>query len=306
MLAVGCCDVVLDEDRDTGERAAVRRLLPVGQCSDGERVRIDLAHRVEARPGAVIGRDAGEVGLRQRGRTGASVNQRLLHIGETGVADLESLFHYLFAFAQSTGAGGGRRQPILTADLGQDFPAVALEEFVAFVRVGRSMLRERLDITAGAGRGVEKQHAAGFVAGVLPGMRDVARHERAGAGPADGDLVTDLECELAGEHPGDLIAVVVQMEEACGAGGQGFLEHHDALASLAAEQLQVEEAAWRRRVEMLPAARGYDKAFCRGHVAVLPVITSLIRPCPCRRVPSSPCRSWRAPGPCRASHLAPW
>jgi hypothetical protein len=60
-LAVGCCDVVLDEDRDTGERAAVRRLLPVGQCCDGERVRIDLAHRIEAPPGAVIGRDAGEV-----------------------------------------------------------------------------------------------------------------------------------------------------------------------------------------------------------------------------------------------------
>src|SRR5450755_2972733 len=70
--------------------------------------------------------------------------------------------------------------------------AVAPEEFVAFVGVGRSMLRERLDIAAGAGRGVEKQHAAGFVAGVLPGIRDVARHERAGAGPADGDLVTDL------------------------------------------------------------------------------------------------------------------
>jgi hypothetical protein len=30
-------------------------------------------------------------------------------------------------------------------------------------------------------------------------MRDVARHERAGAGAAEGDLVADLEGELAGE-----------------------------------------------------------------------------------------------------------
>jgi hypothetical protein len=38
----------------------------------------------------------------------------------------------------------------------------------------------------------------------------------------------------------------MQMEEAGGAGRQGFLEHHDALAGLAAEKLQVKEAAWRR------------------------------------------------------------
>ena len=44
-----------------------------------------------------------------------------------------------------------------------------------------------------------------------------------------------------GERPGDLIAVVVRMEEACGAGRQGFLEHNDALAGLAAEELQVKE-----------------------------------------------------------------
>src|SRR5207249_5288406 len=30
------------------------------------------------------------------------------------------------------------------------------------------------------------------------------------------------------------------------------------------------EAAGRRHVEMLPAARGHDKAFCCGHVGVLP------------------------------------
>src|SRR6185312_15384615 len=114
-----------------------------------------------------------------------------------------------------------------------DFPAVALEEFFVFFGVGRAVFGERLDQAAGGGRGVEEQYAAGLAAGVLPGMRHVARHERAGAGPAGGDLVADLEGELAGEHPGDFVAVMVQMIETGGAGGQGLLEHHDALAGLA-------------------------------------------------------------------------
>src|SRR5207302_6467229 len=60
------------------------------------------------------------------------------------------------------------------------------------------------------------------------------------------------------------------MEEALGADGHGFLEEHDALIGLVAEELQGGEAAGRRHVEMLPAARGHDKAFCCGHVGVLP------------------------------------
>jgi hypothetical protein len=35
------------------------------------------------------------------------------------------------------------------------------------------------------------------------------------------------------------------------------------------EELQGGDAAGRCHAEMLPAARGYDKAFCCGHVAVL-------------------------------------
>src|ERR1700686_4077043 len=60
------------------------------------------------------------------------------------------------------------------------------------------------------------------------------------------------------------------MEEALGADGHGFLEQHDALIGLVAEKLQGGKAARRRHVEMLPAARGYDKAFCCAHVGVLP------------------------------------
>src|SRR2546421_9427807 len=54
------------------------------------------------------------------------------------------------------------------------------------------------------------------------------------------------------------------MEEALGADGHGFLEQHDALIGLVAEKLQGGEAARRRHVEMLPAARGHDKAVCPG------------------------------------------
>src|SRR6266850_67321 len=92
-----------------------------------------------------------------------------------------------------------------------DFPAVALAELLAFSvvhRPGRT-LQELFDVAAGGGRGVEKQDAAGFAAGALPGMRDVAREEGARAGPADAHLVTDLEGDLTGEHPGDLVAVAV-------------------------------------------------------------------------------------------------
>src|SRR5438552_6347331 len=59
------------------------------------------------------------------------------------------------------------------------------------------------------------------------------------------------------------------MEEALGADGHDFLEQHDALIGLVAEELQGGEAAGRRHVEMLPATRGYDKAFCCGHVGLL-------------------------------------
>src|SRR5262249_3594515 len=140
-----------------------------------------------------------------------------------------------------------------------DFPPVALIEFGAFVVVDRAALRERLNEAACIGRGVEKQHAAGVATGILPGMWDIARHECAGARPADGNVVADLESEFAGEHPGDLVAVTMQMIEARGAAGQSLLEHHDALAGLAPAQFHREGAAGCRRVETLPTTRGNDK-----------------------------------------------
>src|SRR2546428_12076804 len=150
------------------------------------------------------------------------------------------------------------------------FPVVAVAGLVAFVVVGWAVVQGLPDVAAGCGRGVHEQDAAGFAAGALPGMRDVAREERAGAGPADGDLVADLEGDLAGQHPGDLVAVAVQMEHALGADGHGFLEQHDALIGLVSHELQGGEAAWRPHVEWVTTARGYDKAFSRVHIDVPP------------------------------------
>src|SRR5262245_26162727 len=96
-------------------------------------------------------------------------------------------------------------------------------------------------------------------------MRDVAREERAGAGPADLDLVDDLEGDLTGQHPGDLVAVAVQMEHALGTDRHGFFEQHDALIGLVADELQGGEAPRRPHVEVLPAVSRYHKAFGRVH-----------------------------------------
>src|SRR6266851_3419134 len=98
------------------------------------------------------------------------------------------------------------------------------------------------------GRSIEKQHAPGFRAGALPGMRHAARHEGAGSGAADRDLVADEERDLAGEDIGHLVAVAMQVERALGPGRNGFLEHHDAVAGLSAAQFERERSAGRCRV----------------------------------------------------------
>jgi hypothetical protein len=82
---------------------------------------------------------------------------------------------------------------------------------------------------------------------------------------SDAHLVADLERDLTGAHPGNLVTVAVPMETALGADGHGFLEQHDPLVGLVAEELQGGEAAGRSHVEMRSTARGYDKAFCCVH-----------------------------------------
>src|SRR5581483_11281490 len=92
-------------------------------------------------------------------------------------------------------------------------PAVAVAEKLPFGVGLRPMLEQFLDVAAGSRRRVKKDDAAGAAADVFPGVRDAPRHERAGAGAARCHRIADLERELAGDNPGDLVAVMVQVVE---------------------------------------------------------------------------------------------
>src|SRR6267378_8362348 len=116
----------------------------------------------------------------------------------------------------------------------EELPAVALEYVRQLALIHRSESAAcallLFDQPACFGRSVEKQHASGFRAGALPGMRHATWHEGAGTGAADRDLIADLEGDFAAQDIGHLVAVVVQVERAPCPGWNGLLEHHDALA----------------------------------------------------------------------------
>src|SRR4051812_19304053 len=98
----------------------------------------------------------------------------------------------------------------------EQLPTVALEDLRQFVRIHRSEPAAcallLFDQPACLGRSIEKQHAPGFRAGALPGMRHAAPNEGAGAGAADRDISADLEGDLAAQDIGHLVAVVMQVE----------------------------------------------------------------------------------------------
>ena len=121
-----------------------------------------------------------------------------------------------------------------------DLPAVTPADFIGLGSIDRPgrPCQLFLEKPTGPGRGVEEQHAAGFGAGVFPGMWHAARNEGAGARPADRYLVANLEGYLAAQHVGHLVAIAVKMKSRIGAGRRGFLEQHDAVASIAAQQLK--------------------------------------------------------------------
>src|SRR5258707_1683416 len=157
----------------------------------------------------------------------------------------------------------------------EELPAVALQRLgqLALAHRGEVALRAvlLLDQPARLGRRVKKQHPPGVRAGALPGMRHAARHEGIGAGAADRDLVADHEGDLAAQDVGHLVAVVMQMKGALGAGRNGFLEDHDAVAGRAAQQLERELPA-RRPARHLALSRLYDDAL-RTHRWFLPFRT---------------------------------
>src|SRR5712671_6210950 len=114
----------------------------------------------------------------------------------------------------------------------EELPAVALEYVCQLALIHRCEFAAGplllFDQPTGPGRSIEKQHAPGFRAGALPGMRHAARHEGAGAGAADRNFIADLEGNLAAQDIGHLVAVAMQVEGALGPGGNGLLEHHNA------------------------------------------------------------------------------
>src|SRR5437764_3930083 len=198
----------------------------------------------------------------------------------------------------------------------EELPAVTLQRIGEFAfghrrkaALGPVLLLEQ---AARLGRGVQKQHPPGLGAGALPGMRHAARHEGVGAGTADRDLVADQEGDLAGEDIGDLVAVMVQMEGALGAGRNGFLEHHDAVAGGAAQQFErVGSARGGAAVRHQPFARLHDDAL--RHRPFLPLrrdqnaalrssrddLNAIARYFSATSLPSWPQRVWNEPSASR-------
>src|SRR5689334_10414922 len=140
------------------------------------------------------------------------------------------------------------------------------KEFGPCIGIHRAVFSEFLDKSSSGGGSVEEQRPSRLGARILPGMRNIARHERACSRTADGYFITDLESDLSSDDPGDFIAVLVEMMKAGSAGRQCLLEHHDALIGLATKKLQVKRTPRGRRVDLLPAARRYDEALCCLHV----------------------------------------
>src|SRR5260370_25642018 len=98
-------------------------------------------------------------------------------------------------------------------------------------------------------------------------MRYAARQEGTGARPADRYLVVNLEVYAAAQHVGHLVAIAVKMKCRIGAGRRGFLEQHDAVAGVAAQQLERGRAAG-CDAQYRAAARWHDKALL-DHLEIL-------------------------------------
>src|SRR3981189_318476 len=97
----------------------------------------------------------------------------------------------------SRGPGSIRLMSVMRPSLqrvrAQHFPVVARPLAIALGVAERPLVLEHLlDVLARMTRRIEEQRAPGAGTAVLPGMRHVARQERAGAGAAGENLVTDL------------------------------------------------------------------------------------------------------------------
>jgi len=89
-------------------------------------------------------------------------------------------------------------------------------------------------------------------------------------GPPTVTLVPDLEGDLAGEHPGDLVAVACRWNRLLVP--TGTVSSNSMMLSLVSwpTSFRAAKRPGARHVEMLPTARGYDQPLCRVHIDVLP------------------------------------
>src|SRR5579872_555963 len=116
---------------------------------------------------------------------------------------------------------------------------LAQPDAIGVAQRGAVLTPDLLDVAACGGRSVEEHYPADCRSAVLPGMRQVTREKHTGAGPAAADLAADPEGEFSFQHPRDLVAVGMSMEQTLGAGGQSLLEQRNALAGLVAQELQI-------------------------------------------------------------------
>src|SRR5271169_717432 len=116
-------------------------------------------------------------------------------------------------------------------------------------------------------------------------MRYIARHEGAGAWPADCDCVANLEGDLATQDVSDLVAVVMEMHRGHGADRCHLLEYHNALVGLAVPQLEGGRAAG-GHLPRRPLPGHYDQAVCihRCLLYCLTLPLNLVLRCPKSRV----------------------
>ena len=102
VLGIAGGDVVLQEDRDAFERPPLCRLCGVEPFRDGERLRIEFAHRIEARAGAIIGLDPRGIGTHEIGGRGLAGGERVLQFADARVLDT----HRSLATGPSTASAG--------------------------------------------------------------------------------------------------------------------------------------------------------------------------------------------------------
>ena len=135
-------------------------------------------------------------------KTSCSPDRAITGAPHAGTGDREQQYKNfdLYSYRVSRPIGPNSRRK-LEGRRTDDFPAVPAPHLVGFGAIGRSGRPHQLffEKAAGPSRSIKKQNAACFAAGIFPGMWHAPWQERAGARPADGDLISDLKGDFAAQ-----------------------------------------------------------------------------------------------------------